>query len=129
MRDIFDEFMDELRKRQAESEGRPARGPRRVGPNPDDAPDPANGEEPPDGAGRIGVRDFFDRLGEPYRTAGQGGQGGLGGRGFGSGFGGGFSGPRPVRPEQATEFPDMAPAATWVIAAVAILFALGVGGA
>jgi len=219
MRDIFDEFMDELRRRQAEGAGQP-QGPRRVGPDDDgsngdgpddDGPDDDGPEDreppdrppppaarrrvnrrpggprlrtwfliivalavflllvfgvnlwtdaiwfrsvgfdsvfwtrigatsglfalgvviaivvllanlwlaarfspPPTSGTRIGVRDFIDRLGAPYRAAGPGR----------------FDTRRPgaATTFSSDDFPDLTPATNWIIAAVAILFALGVGG-
>ena len=100
MPDIFDEFMDELRRRQAG--GRGPRGPRRVGPEdpgseepgPDDQ-DPV--EPPPSEPGRDGPgRDGPGRDGQPRRQE-----------------------PRRVRP--ASQGPRLR---TWVVVAIAALLVL-----
>ncbi len=63
MRDMFDDFMEELRRRQAELEGRDPNGPKKVGPEPgdddddaedadEDASEDADGADGADGAER-----------------------------------------------------------------------------
>jgi uncharacterized protein len=86
---------------------------------------PADPERP----GRI--RQVADRLGEAQRQAersGRMGAGGLGRGGLGGAYGRGDAGVGGVAGLGVDDIPNLVPLATWVIAAVAVLIAIGVAG-